>query len=141
MLPTPKSVMVFSASTSNAGTAAGTFDTRGYDYVVIDVIEQTSNNVTNNCSVLKVAESDATENFTNVPGLVGDDDFTIANSNTSVPQVAVQWRVDLRGRKRYLQVSASPVTTQVLTCIAHLHRAAETPVVAAAAGAAVLVAV
>lgn len=141
MLPTPKSVCAFSASTTNGATASGNIDTKGFDFAVINVIETASNAATNNCSVLKVAESDDTvvTNFANVSGLVGDTDFTIPASVTSGVQVVAQMRVDLRGRKRYLKVSASPVTTQVLTCVAELHRGDECPESATNAGAGVLV--
>ncbi len=141
MLPTPKTVAVFSASTTNAATASGNIDTRGYSYAVIELIESASNAATNNCSVLKVSESDDTvvTNFANVSGLVGDTDFTIPNSVTSGVQVVAQMRVDLRGRKRYLKLSASPVTTQVLTGVAHLHRGEEAPVDATDANVGVLV--
>ncbi len=141
MLPTPRSVAIFSASTTNAATASGNVDCRGYDYAVIELIESASNAATNNCSVLKVSESNDTvvTNFANVSGLVGDTDFTIPNSVTTGVQVVAQMRVDLRARKRYLKLSASPVTTQVLTGIAHLYRAEEAPVGTTSANVGVLV--
>lgn len=143
MIPSPKAVCAFSASTTNAATASGNIDTKGYAFAVIDVIETASNAATNNCSVLKVGESDDTvvTNFANVSGLVGDTDFTIPASVTSGVQVVAQMRVDLRGRKRYLKVSASPVTTQVLTCVAHLYRGEESPTSATDVNAGVVVAV
>lgn len=141
MLPTPKTVCVFSASATNGATNAGTVDCRGYAYAVIDTIETASNNVTNNCSVLRVGEGDTSTAFTNISGLVGDTDFTIPPSVTSGVQALAQMRIDLRGRKRYLQLSASPVTTQVLTGIVHLYRGDEAPVSAADANAGVVVAV
>lgn len=139
MLPTPKTVALFSASTTNAATASGIVDTKGYSYAVIELIESASNDTTNNCSVLKVGEGDTSSSFTNVSGLVGDTDFTIPASVTAGVQVVAQMRVDLRGRKRYLQLSASPVTTQVLTGVVHLYRGEEAPVSATDANVGVLV--
>ncbi len=138
MNPSPKTVIVISpASTTNGGTASGNFDTKGFDYVVIDVLATTSNNTTNNFSVLTLSEGDTTSAFTAFK--TGDTDFTIAAADTANAQVVSQFRVDLRGRKRHLQIAASPVTTQTITAVAHLYKADELPVTAAKAGAAVLV--
>lgn len=129
MNPTPKIVPLFSASTTNGATQSANVDTLGYDRCQIIVIEDASNAATNNPSVLKVSESDDTvvTNFANVSGLVGDTDFTIANSVTSGIQAALLADVDCRKRKRYLKVSVSPTTTQVLTAVAVLSRADEMP--------------
>jgi hypothetical protein len=141
MRPSPKSVAIFSASFTNAATASGNIDTLGHDFAVVDLIESASNAATNNCSVLKISESDDTvvTNFADVSGLVGDTDFTIPASVTSGVQVVAQMRIDCRGRKRYLKLSASPVTTQVLTGVAQLFLSDEVPVSATNAGAGVLV--
>ena len=143
MNASPKSVAIFSASFTAAATASGNVDTLGYDFAVVDLIESASNAATNNCSVLKISESDDTvvSNFADVSGLIGDTDFTIPASVTSGVQSVVQMRIDLRGRKRYLKLSASPLATQILTGVAHLHIGEEVPVNATDAGTGVLVAV
>lgn len=132
MLPTPKTVVAFSASTTNAATASGNIDTLGFDHCVVHMIETAADAATNNMSVLKISEADTTDatNFADVTGLVGDTAFTIANAPTSGTQVAVQMRIDCRGRKRYLKLSASPITTQVLTGVATLYRGEEAPTAA-----------
>lgn len=136
--PSPKSAIVIAAaSITNGGTATGTVDTLGYDFAVIDVCATTSNNITNNFSVLTLSEGDTTSALTAVK--TGDTDFTIAAANTSVPAVTAQFRVDLRGRKRYLAITASPVTTQTIWAHAHLFRGDANPVAAAGAGAEALV--
>ena len=120
--PSPKSVIVISpTSTTNGATTTGSFDTKGFDYAVIDVCATTSNNATNNFSVLTLSEGDTTSSY--AAASTGDTDFTIAASDTAADQVVAQFRVDMRGRKRYLKLSASPVTTQTITAVAHLHRA------------------
>ena len=141
MRASPKSVAIFSASTTAAATASGNIDTLGFDFAVVELIETSVAAATNNCSVLKISESDDTvvTNFADVSGLVGDTDFTIPASVTSGVQVVAQMRIDCRGRKRYLKLSASPVATQVLTGVANLYNADELPVSAANAGAGVLV--
>jgi hypothetical protein len=127
-------------SVTNAATATGNIDTLGYDFATIDVITTTSNNATNNPSVLKISESDDTvvTNFADVSGLVGDTDFTIPNSATS-GNWGVKFNIDLRPRKRYLRVTLSPLTTQTVTAIANLARGDEAPVDATGAGADALV--
>ncbi len=141
MQPQSKQIIAINqASTTNAATASGNIDTLGYDYVTIDVITTTSNVVSNNPSVLKLAESDDTvvTNFADVSGFVGDTDFTIPDSVTS-GDWGMKFNVDCRARKRYLKVSVSPLTTQVISAIANLHRADEAPITATKAGVQALV--
>lgn len=138
MTPTPKSLIAISpTSTTNGATTTGTFDTLGYDYAVIDVCSTTSNAATNNFSVLTLAEGDTTSSYSAVS--TGDTDFTIPAADDTDPQVVAQMRVDLRGRKRHLKLSASPVTTQTIWANVHLHRADESPLSAAKAGAGIVV--
>jgi hypothetical protein len=132
------------ASTTNAGTASGNIDRLGYDYITIDVLMATSDNVTNKPSVLKLSESDDTvvTNFVNVSGFVGGTDFTIPNAITAATSITgpfATFNVDCKGRKRYLKVSVSPVTTQIITAIAQGFRAEQAPVGATAQNATVVV--
>ena len=130
MLPQQKQTIVISqASTTNAATATGNIDTLGFDFLTLDVIASTSNDTTNNFSVLKLAESDDTvvTNFADVSGFVGDTDFTIPAAVTQ-GNWGMKFNVDCRARKRYLRLSASPLTTQVITAIANLSRGNEAPV-------------
>lgn len=143
MNPSTKQVIVVSqTSVTNAGTAAGNIDTIGYDYVSIDVITSTSNDTTNNPSVLKVAEDDGTvtSNFTDITEFVGDDSdgWTIPASVTS-GNWGVKFNIDLRARKRYLRVSVSPLTTQVITVIANLSKHEIAPIDATKSGVKALV--
>jgi hypothetical protein len=131
--PAPKSVIVISpTSTTNAATTTGSFDCKGYDYAVIDVMATTTNNATNNFSVLTLSEGDTTSSYAAVS--TGDTDWTIATQSTSVDAVVAQFRLDLRARKRYLKLTASPLTTQTIWAHAQLHRGDAMPVAAAAAG-------
>ncbi len=125
---TKQVIAINNASTTNAATASGNVDTLGYDACAIDVVMTTSNAVTNNPSVLKISESDDTvvTNFADVSGAVGDTDFTIANAVTS-GDWGMRFNIDCRPRKRYLKVSVSPVTTQVITAVASLSRGDEGP--------------
>jgi hypothetical protein len=138
MTPHPKSAIVISpTSTTNGATTTGALDTYGFDYAVIDVAATTSNAVTNNFSVLTLSESDDATTYTAVS--TGDTDFTIPAADTASAQIVSQFRVDLRNRKRYLKVTATPLTTQTIWAHATLTRGDNLPVTAAKAGAGVLV--
>jgi len=129
MNPLRKSILAINQlSTTNAETASGVIDTLGYDFAEIDVIATSSNDTTNNPSVLKLSESDDLTTYTDVSGAVGDSDFDIPACYTNTASdYKVKFSVDCRPRKRYLKVSISPVTTQIITAIANLHRGDEGP--------------
>lgn len=114
-------VAITPASFTNGATASGNVDTLGFDWMTLDVFMSTSNAATTNPSVLKLSESDDTvvTNFADISGAEGDTDFTIPNAVTS-GDWAVKFNVDLRGRKRYIKVSATPTTTQVVAAVANL---------------------
>lgn len=138
MTPAPKSEIVISpTATTNAATTTGTLDTLGFDFAVIDVCSTTSDDTTNNFSVLTLSEGDTTSSYAALK--TGDTDFTIPAADTSVDEVVAQFRVDLRARKRHLKLTVSPVTTQTIWATAQLYRADELPVTAAKANVAVLV--
>lgn len=127
-----KVLPIFQSSTTAAATASGNIDTLGFDFVSIDVLLPTADVVSNKPTVLKLSESDDTvvTNFANVSGFVGGTDFTIPNAITSATSISIPYavlNVDLRARKRYLKVSVSPATTQVVTAVASLTRAEQTP--------------
>ena len=137
--PAPKSVIVLSATAvtvTNSNTTAA-FDTKGYDYCVLDVMATTTDAATDNFSVLTLSEGDTTAAY--VAFSTGDTDFTIATQSTSVNAIVAQFRMDLRARKRYLKLTANPITNQTIWAHAHLYRGDAMPVSAAQAGVDVLV--
>jgi hypothetical protein len=129
MNPLRKCVLAINQlSTTNGATTAGIIDTLGYDFAEIDVVATSSNDTTNNPSVLKLSESDDLTAYSDVSGAVGDTDFTIpAVYTNTASDFKVKFSVDCRPRKRYLKVSVSPVTTQIFTAIASLHLGDEGP--------------
>lgn len=133
-------IAISQVSTTNAATATGIIDTLGFDRATIDVIMSTANVVSNNPSVFQLLDSDDTvvTNAATVSGFVGDTDWTIPDGNTDT-NWGVKFNVDCRGRKRYLRLAISPVTTQVITAIANLYKADEAPVSATNAGVEALV--
>ena len=143
MLSQPKAVLALATtSVTNAGTATGVVDTLGYSRLSLDVLQTTSNAVTNNLSVCKLSESDTTDatNYSDITKFVGDGagGFTIPAADTSNSQL-YKFNLDLKGRKRYIKFTGSPVTTQSLTAIANLTRGENDPITAATAGVALLV--
>jgi hypothetical protein len=128
-----QAILVNQESITAGGTATGYVDTLGYDYLTVDVITSTSDAATNNPSVLKLGQSDATSGFTDIQGTIGDTDWTIPDAVTSGTW-GLRFNVDLRGRKRYVNISLSPLTTQTVTAIGTLSRADESPTDAAGAG-------
>lgn len=133
--PAKHGVLVTPASFTNGATASGYMDTRGFDYLEIEVTMAPANVVSNAPSVLKLMESDDTEttNFANISGAVGGTDFTIGNHLTSLPNQHV-FGVALQGRKRYIRCDVSPRTTQIASITARLDRGEEAPVTATKAG-------
>lgn len=129
--PSKTAVIISPASYTNGATATGNVDTLGFDRAKIAVSMSTSNTVSNNPSTFNLLESDDTTatNFATVSGYVGDTDWTIPNAVTA-GNWAVQLNVDLRGRKRYLRLAVTPLTTQVIAATAELTAGDEAPVAA-----------
>ena len=131
-------------SETNGGTlTSDNIDTQGHDYVKIIVHGTTSNNATNNPSVLKVQQADTTDatNFADITALVGDgaSGFTVPSSPTSTTNTAFAiLNVNMNGKKRYLRVLISPVTTQTYSAVAILGRSEVRPSGTSAEGAAVI---
>lgn len=131
---TKKVVVIKQEAATNAATlTSDLIDTRGYDYCTINVVATTSNSATNNPSVLKVMEADTTDatNLADITAFVGDGTggFVVPNCPTATTTAPLaEFNIDTRGRKRYLAVKISPVTTQTFTVIAELGRAEQVPV-------------
>lgn len=141
MQPVAKNVIaIIPISKTNGATAASEaslIDTKGWDYCEITVIASTADVVSNTLSVLKVEEGDTTSSVATFTGLVQNTDYTIAtNAYTSTTNQNVwTFGIDLRARKRFLKVSASPQTTMVIAATARLSKGEQAPTTAAQAGA------
>lgn len=118
-----QTVVIAPASTTNGATATGLVDCLNADWLTLDVITSTSDSTSNNPSVLKLAECDTSNgSFSDITAFVGDGTggFTVPAAVTS-GDWGVKFNVNLIGRKRYLQLSVSPTTTQTVTAIANLR--------------------
>lgn len=137
MKPAMKQVIVFApTSTTNGATTTGAIDCLGYDHLSVDIVAPTADVVSNKFQTCKLAHSDTTDatNYSDLAKFVagGVGGFTLANANTSAAY-GVKLNVDLRGVKRYVKLSVSPRTTQILTAVANLQVAEQSPLTAALA--------
>jgi hypothetical protein len=124
-----KSNVKVTTSVASSATFTHEIDTLGFKFATVDVIfsPYTASSVSL-ASVLKVGESDTASqgtSATNITGLVGGTDFTVASTGAStganVGGIA-RFNVDLRGRKRYLTVIVSPSTTVAVISAARLSK-------------------
>lgn len=119
--------MIGVADTTTAQTAQHTIDTLGFSYASIDVVFEAAAATTDAiCRALKIEESDASgSGFADITALVGGGTggFSIpsSGSRTSGSNV-VRINLDVRGRKRYLRVNATPVAASVVASVARLGR-------------------
>ena len=138
-----KTVIPIEAITTTAGTAlTGNIDTMGFDALLLNVFMGTQS-ATTKPTALKLSESDDTvvTNFADISGFVGGTDFTIPQCYTSTTsgQWCAKFNVDCRARKRYIKVSLTTGTVSYAAAIGLLTHGEKAPVLAADAGAAVIV--
>ena len=144
MLPQLKSTWVANAvSATNAATmTSANIDTLGFDWCTIDILASTQSASTQagSPSVLKIQESDTTvvTSFVDVVGFRGASatatnvDFVVGIGYiaTTSGLNAYKFNVDCRARKRYLNIVASPTTTQTFNVVANLGRGEQAPTTA-----------
>lgn len=124
------------ASVASSATAAHTLDCSGYDELIWDVEFGTNTTTNGNVAKLQVLDSDITDatGFATVAGLVGGTNsaggFTIPAQSVTGVGTIVQFQIDLRARKRYLQLQVTPGTSgaHVLGANAQLFRYEQLPV-------------
>lgn len=148
MMPQLKPFLLFSDISKTAGaTATGRVDTldtntnNKYEFCQINLLEATADVVSNKPTVLKITEGDTTVltdataivEFTGGTATSTSVGFVIAAANTSATSITT-FNIDLRGRKRYLFLSVSPLTTQIDGAWGFLGRGKTAPVTATLAG-------
>jgi hypothetical protein len=151
MMPQPKIVFALDeTSKTAAATATALIDTLGFDHLALAIKAGTADVVSNKPTVLKLQEADTTDasNLVDIVGFRGGTalsatvDFVIPNANTAATaalQNTYQFGVDCRARKRYIGLSISPATTQLIKAVAVLSRGEQSVVSAGKANAMVLV--
>jgi hypothetical protein len=127
-LEATKTVAGHSENLTAAQTHTLTVDSLGYEYLSIDVAQEAWGNAgfTSQASftVLKLAESDDNSTFTDMAAFVGGGagGFTLPTPSSTTADVIVRFDADLRGRKRYLKVTATPYTTGTVYTVARLGK-------------------
>lgn len=130
------------ADTTTAQTFTHSIDTLGYDYASIDVVfEQTAATTDDVATALKLGQGDTTSSYDDITAFVGGGTggFTIPTTSLTDASNIVRFNLDLRGRKRYLQVSATPIAASVVCSVVRLGKAEVGPVSASEVGVAAVV--
>ena len=112
-----KSVSKAEVSVALSATHSLEIDTLGFENASIDVLFSpftSASGPTTAANVLRVAHSDASgSGQTNISGFVNVTDFTVGAGVTATSSVGYAHRfdLDLRGKRRYLTVYATPAST------------------------------
>jgi hypothetical protein len=135
-----KSVSKAEVSVALNATHSVEIDTLGFEYASIDVLFSpftSATGPTTAANVLRVAQSDASgSGQVNVSGFVGGTDFTVGAGVTATSSVGYAHRfdIDLRGKRRYLTVSATPASTCGVVTTCRLGKAEAGPMDASTKG-------
>jgi hypothetical protein len=73
-------------------------------------------------TVLKLQSSDTNGSFSDLTGYVGGTDFTIPTPANTNDTVVVRFDVDLRGKKRYLNVASTLQTSGGVASVVRLSK-------------------
>ena len=135
-----KSVSKAETSVALNATHSVEIDTLGFNHASIDVLFSpftSASGPTTAATVLRVAQSDtAGSGQTNISGFVAGTDFTVGAGVTATSSVGYAHRfdIDLKGKRRYLTVYATPASTCGVITSCRLSKGEEGPVGAAAKG-------
>lgn len=129
---TATKVAIKPQSVATTATASGHVDTLGYEEAAVDIALDSAGATSSNPATLKLQEADVTNDssFADITGFVGDatDGFTIPAADTASPQL-VRLNLDLRKRKRYLRVVATPAgAAQLLAATVVLGKAKDSSI-------------
>jgi hypothetical protein len=115
---------VFTSSQTNTLT----LDTLGFDYASIDVIFGPAASTSSVSQTLTLKQGDTSSPTEDVTGFTGSLRPAIyAGQTVSTTMTISRLEVDLRGKKRYLEVKATPNTDVTIVIAARLGRGEEGP--------------
>jgi hypothetical protein len=117
-------------------------DTKGFARASIDVAYEPVAAAGTNSAVataLKLETSDTNGSFGDLTGFVGGTDFTIPTPANTNDTTVVRFDVDLRGRKRWLNVASTLQTSGGCAAVVRLSKAENGPDSASEKGVAVAV--
>lgn len=143
MLPNTKTVQMIVPTTAitAASTNFGSVDTKGYNYLQIDVVEMSASAATQ-LTALALGESDtAPTAWTDCSSIVAATGGTATSTSagfvlptpSSTTSNIYRFNVNLRGRKRYIGLEFEPGVTTRAAAIAVLSQCADGPAMATAA--------
>ena len=139
---TKTAAKIGTADTATDATFTHSIDTLGYDYASVDVVFEAGTATTQDLALaILLAQSDDNTTFANITEFVGGGSggFTIPTSTLTDASNIARFNLDMRGRKRYLKVSATPADDSVVCSVVRLGKAEVGPASAAQAGVAVQV--
>lgn len=117
-------------SVAASATYSHEIDTLGYEHVTIDVVYSPFTATTSNAApVLRLTQHDVTNTGqTNISGMVGGTDFTVAaGATTGNAGYVHRFNVTMVGKRRFLTLYTSPGNTVAVTSVARLGRGEEWP--------------
>jgi hypothetical protein len=133
-----RSVSKVEATVAAGATHSLEIDTLGFAHASIDVLFSAYTAAqSSGASVLRLADSDTSgSGQANVSGMVNGSGFTVAAGSTTGANVGYAHRfdVDLRGKKRYLTVYATPPGACAIVTNARLSKGEQGPDTAAEKG-------
>ena len=105
-------------------------DTMGFAHASIDVAYEpvaAAGTASAIASVLKIESSDTNGSFASLTGYVGGTDFTIPTPANTNDTTIVRFDVDLRGKKRYLNVATTLTTSGGCAAVVRLSKGSNGP--------------
>lgn len=114
---------------TSSQTCTLTLDTLGHEYASIDVIFGPAASTSSVAQTLTLQHADAaTGTYANITGFTGDlKPAAYAGQTVTDTMTVSRLEVDMRGKRRYLRVQASPNTDTVIVVAARLGRSEEGP--------------
>lgn len=129
------------ASVASTATTTMTFDTLGYDFAVVRVHGGTQATTDPALTVLKFLENDTNTNASNMTAVTALTGGTAGNTSgffvipaatvSGLGGIVAEFHLDLRKRKRFIQVNITPGTTLVYSVHVERGRAEQIPLTAA----------
>lgn len=122
------------ATIATNGTAAFTFDTKGYDEAIVDITFGTAATNAAELTTMQFLEGDTTSAYVAITALTGGTNagnFTLPTSAAIGAGAISQFQIDLRKRKRYLQFACTPGAARIIGADVQLFRAEVSPQTAA----------
>jgi hypothetical protein len=130
------------AKVVDGASIAHSIDCRGFNHASIDVAFEpvaAGGTASAVATVLRLESSDTDGSFASLSGFVGGTDFTIPTPANTVDTTVVRFDVDLRGRKRYLNVASTLQASGGVASVVRLSKAENGPSNASEKGASVVV--